>query len=333
MVKVFVSLIIPVRDESGTIRELVDSINAQTSQPAEIIFVDGGSADDTVTQLRRASVLDSRIRIVEAGEATPGRGRNLGIAAAGNEWIALTDAGIRLEPTWLERLVGVVDRDPEVMVVYGNCEPVMETFFERCAALAYPPPKAMRDGKLMRGPFIASSLIHRRVWESVGGFPDLRAAEDLIFMDRVAEAGFKTGWASDATVWWQLRPDLLSTFKKFALYSRHNVWAGMQRHWHHNIAKQYLVWLAFVLFAFVHSWWWALVPVVGYVTRVMKGIWRRREGRSLFWALNPIQAVGTTMVLLTVDLAMFVGWGQAVVGRWNRTEGSGRMAGRRNQAD
>lgn len=308
-----VSLVIPVRDEARTLQELYASITSQTFKPDEIIFVDGGSKDETIGQIKALARRDGRIRVINVENATPGRGRNLGIAAAGNEWVALTDAGIKLESDWLEQLVEVVDRDPQVMVVYGNYEPVTETFFDRCAALAYPPPKVLRDGKPMRGPSIASCLIKRQVWKAVGGFPDLRAAEDLIFMDRVAEAGFKTGWAAGATVWWQLRPDLSSTFRKFALYSKHNVWAGMQRHWHYGIARQYLIWLSFILLALVHSWWWALVPVLGYAARVAKGIWSRREGRGLWWAFDPVQFAGVAVILLTIDLATFVGWGEALL--------------------
>lgn len=308
-----VSLVIPVRDEACTLQELYASIRLQTFKPDEIIFVDGGSLDETVERIQSLARRDGRIRAIKAENATPGRGRNIGIAAASHEWIALTDAGIKLEPDWLERLVEVVERDPQVEIVYGNYEPVTETFFERCAALAYPPPRMLRDGKLMRGPSIASSLIKRRVWEAVGGFPDLRAAEDLIFMDRIARARFKTGWAAGATVWWQLRPDLSSTFRKFALYSKHNVRAGMQRHWHYGVARQYLIWLGFASLALAHSWWWALVPVLGYAARVAKGIWVRREERGLWWALNPVQFAGVAVILLTIDLATFVGWGEALL--------------------
>jgi cellulose synthase/poly-beta-1,6-N-acetylglucosamine synthase-like glycosyltransferase len=48
----------------------------------------------------------------------------VGIAAASYDWIALTDAGIRLEPSWLEHLVAAVDCDPSVAVVFGNYEPI-----------------------------------------------------------------------------------------------------------------------------------------------------------------------------------------------------------------
>jgi len=35
-----ISLVIPVRDEAGTIQELIDSIHQQSREPDEVIFVD-----------------------------------------------------------------------------------------------------------------------------------------------------------------------------------------------------------------------------------------------------------------------------------------------------
>jgi glycosyltransferase involved in cell wall biosynthesis len=312
-----VSLIAPVRDEAATVRMLIDSIASQTRQPDEIVFVDGGSVDDTVERLRAASRENTRIRIIEAGEATPGRGRNIGIEDAHHEWVALTDAGIRLEPTWLERLVEVAMRDDSVAVVYGNYEPVVTSFFERCAALAYPPPKQERPGGLMRGPSTASMLLRRDAWEAVGGFPDLRAAEDLIFMERIRERGFKEGWSPQATVRWQLQPDMARTFRKFVLYSRHNVWAGRQWDWHYGVARTYILTLPFVVLATAHSLWWLVVPLLIQLARVAKNIWTRREGRGLLWLLNPAQFAGVAVILLTIDAATFIGWAQAV---WQKPE-------------
>jgi glycosyltransferase involved in cell wall biosynthesis len=316
--KYYISLVIPVRDESETIKDLVDSIVSQTSPPDEVIFVDGGSKDDTVKRLREAGRRDKRIRVIEAGEATPGRGRNLGISAANYEWIALTDAGIRLESEWLENLIKPVDQDPEIGFVYGNYEPVIMSFFENCAALAYLPPKRQTPEGVMRWPFIASSLVRREVWESAGGFPDLRAAEDLIFMKRVEDQGVRTGWAPRATVWWKLRPTLGSTFRKFLLYSRHNVLAGWQRYWHYGIARQYAAGLALLALSVFHSKWWLAVLLLGIVVRVAKSIWARREGRGLRWFLNPIQFVYVCVIMTVIDLAAFIGWGQAT---WLRITG------------
>src|SRR4051812_12519152 len=101
-----VSLVIPVRNEERSLPALISSIQAQTFPPAEVVIVDGGSGDGTVELGRRLTEGDARFRFVEAGDATPGRGRNVGTEAARSEWVAYTDAGIRVEPTWLERLVG-----------------------------------------------------------------------------------------------------------------------------------------------------------------------------------------------------------------------------------
>ena len=253
---------------------------------------------------------DARFRVVEAGDATPGRGRNVGVAAARNDWVAFTDAGIRLEASWLEHLAAEVERDPEAEVVYGNYEPLTRTLFERCAAIAYVPPRPP-GGASLRGVSIASALLRRRVWEAVGGFPDLRAAEDLIFMERVEQRGFKIRHAPRANVWWQIQPTLGGTFRRFTLYSKHNVWAGRQRFWHYGVARLYAVALVFVVLAFVHSLWWLIVPALGLAARAGKSVWRHREGRGIFWALNPVRLSLVALILLTVDLATFVGWAQA----------------------
>lgn len=310
-----VSLVVPVRDEAETIHELLAALAAQTRRPDEVVFVDGGSTDGTAELMRAAGERDPSIRVVETGGATPGKGRNVGIAAARHEWVALTDAGNEPEPEWLERLIEVAERDPAVAVVYGNFEPVTGSFFERCASLVYPPPKQARPGGRMRGPFIASSLLRREVWRAIGGFPDLRAAEDLMFMEEIERRGFRVGWAPSATVWWRLRPTLGSTFRKFVLYSRHNVWADRQQFWHYGIARLYALAAPFFLLAALHSAWWLAVPAAGLAARAAKSIWRRREGRGLTWLMNPKQFLGVALILLTIDAATFIGWAQALMRR------------------
>ena len=306
-----VSLVIPVRDEEATVDSLLASIGAQTQPVDEVIFVDSGSSDRTLARLRDASLGNTPIRVIESGAGSPGTGRNIGIAAATNEWVALTDAGIKLEPRWLEELVEVVLRNPDVDVVYGNYEPVVDTFFERNAALVYVPAKQERAGAKMRGPSIASCLMRREVWQAVGGFPDLRAAEDLMFMEQV-ERRFKIGWAPRATVWWQLRPSLSSTFRKFVLYSRHNVIAGRQKYWHYGIARQYILASLVALVALVTGIWWLLLAIpLGLLLRVFKSIWSRRETLSVAGLINPLRWVHVMIITLAIDLATFVGWIQA----------------------
>jgi len=310
-----VSLVVPVKNEADSIECLISSVAGQTRRPDEMIIVDGGSEDGTPEifeeWVNRRSLSDWG-RIVRVDEATPGKGRNIGVANAKYDWIAFTDAGIRVEQTWLERLIAVAEGDDQIDVVYGSYEPAQATLFERCAALAYVAPKRLRAGRLMRGPVIPSSLIRREVWEGVGGFPDLRAAEDLIFMEAVESKGYKIAWAPQAVVWWRMPPTLRDVFRRFALYSIHNVRISRQYDWHYGVSRQYLAWIIFAVLALVWSGWFWLGPLIGYGARVAKGIWARREGRGLLWAINPIQFALVATVLLTVDAAMFAGWWNAI---------------------
>lgn len=313
-----VSLVIPVRNEAESLPALFDSIEAQTCPPDDVVIVDGGSSDGTADLARRLAAADPRVCVVEPGAATPGRGRNVGIEVARHDWIALTDAGIRLEPDWLEQLLRIQRQDPTLDVVYGAYEPTTHTFFERCATLAYVPPPQERPGGRMCGPFIASTLLRKRAWREIGGFPDLRAAEDLIFMERLARAGFRAGWAPHALVHWQVQQTLSTTYRRFVLYSGHNVLADRQRLWHYGVARQYVVGAAVIGLAVLHApWWWALL-LGGGVARVLRLIWRRRGGHGMFWCLNPVQVGMVALIVLTTDAATFVGWGQAAWGARGR---------------
>ncbi|HKO96132.1 MAG TPA: glycosyltransferase [Pyrinomonadaceae bacterium] len=305
--KIRVSLVVPVRDEAANINQLLESIAAQVRQPDEIVFVDGGSRDGTQDLLKAARAANPKVRVIEARKASPGLGRNIGITNARYDWIALTDAGNRLDPNWLERLLEVAESRPGG-IICGNYEPVIDSFFTQCASIAYVPARITKPGGTVRGPFIASSLVTSEAWHSVGGFPDMRAAEDLIFFEELSKKGHSIEWAPGAVVHWELRPSLAATFRRFVLYSKWNVWGERQRHWHYRIALFYLAALPFLILGFIQSWWWLLVPLGVLFVRVAKRIWEHRENNGAGWVLNPLRFLGVLTITLAIDLATFVGW-------------------------
>lgn len=305
-----VSLVVPLKDEADSVSNLFSSIESQTKAPDEVIFVDGGSEDDTVRRLVSLVDGDEKYRTIEIGDATPGRGRNAGTKEATNDWIAYTDAGIELEPDWLEKLAARVGGG--VDIVYGLYSPSVESLFERIATFAYVGPKS-RSG--FRGRSIASCLIRKKVWESVGGFPDLRAAEDLAFMEKAEQMGFSHVTAPEAKVIWRLRPDVSSTFRKFVLYSFHNVLAGRQWDWHYGVLKQYLLLIPVLLLAIVHSWWWlALIPV-WVLARAAKRIVSHRHEFGISPLFNPLTVIGVAGLTLVIDAATYIGWIKAKLAR------------------
>lgn len=310
------TLVIPLKNEAGSVTALIESVRQQLHQPDSIILVDGGSTDETVQLIRRATANDSRFKVIEAGPAMPGKGRNIGAANASTPWIAFTDAGIRLERDWLQGLVTKADENPGAAIVYGNYAPVIHGFFDKCAAMAYVAPKI--PGKI-RGKFIASSLYKKEVWEKAGGFPEWRAAEDLIFMENAEKLGRQFVTAPEAMVNWELRPDLASTFKRFDLYSKYNVWAGRQAFWHYGVARQYALVLVSLAAAIFHNWYWLLLIPTWLVARAAKRILLHRHEFGWQQLLNPAVIICVIAITITIDIATFSGWIKALISRKNNS--------------
>jgi glycosyltransferase involved in cell wall biosynthesis len=307
-----VSVIVPVRDEEHSIRELLDSLLKQTRPPDEIVITDGGSVDATPQIIEEYIQKGAPVRLLRAGPALPGRGRNIGAAAAQFEWLAFTDAGIRLNRDWLETLLARAAQDDSIDIVYGSWEPVTDTFFKECAAIAYVPPPSRRDGIVARPRFIASTLLRRAAWENVGGFPeDLRSAEDLLFMDRLEAAGYRAVFEPRAQVHWNLRPTLGTTFKRFLVYSRNNIRAGLWRQWQATILFRYAVLLMLVLLALLIDPSWVLVPVAAWLlmlaARATASIRRNRDCYPATLVHNVLRGSLIMSLLAVLDVAAIIG--------------------------
>lgn len=301
-----ISMIVPVRNEAGSVAALLESISTQTRRPDEVLIVDGGSTDGTpqlIHEWLAGRDLEGSTRILVTGGASPGEGRNLGAEQALYEWLAFTDAGIVLEPGWLQELAAGASSGCDV--VYGSYEPVCDRLFLQSAAIAYVPAKERWGG---RTTFAASLLIRRALFRHTDGFPPWRAAEDLAFSERLRSRSPAERYAPKAIVHWQLAPDLGSTFRRFALYSYHNLLAGRGRHWHLGIAMLYLYLILILALA-----WILLGPLAAaatmplfYLSRAVKAGWLKRRSLA-FNTLSPIRVVSAALLLVFIDVATLAG--------------------------
>ena len=307
-----VSVIVPVRDEEETIRELLDSLLAQSRPPDEIVITDGGSLDSTPQIIDEYINAGAAVRLIRATAALPGRGRNLGSAEARSEWLAFTDAGICPAKDWLEVLLSKPQKDATIDVVYGSWVPITDTFFKECAAIAYVPPPTLRDGVLARPRSIASTLLKRTAWQSVGGFPEhLRSGEDLVFMDRLEALGFRFVYEPDAHVYWKLRPSAISTFTRFLVYSRNNIRAGLWRQWQSTILTRYSVLLLLLIALLIIDPRWSWIPIGLWLlmmfARAVVSIRRNRVVYPASLARNLARVVGIAFVLTVIDAGAIIG--------------------------
>ena len=321
-----VSIVVPVRNEEASIRELLDSLLAQTRPPDEIVITDGGSVDATTQIIDEYIRKGAPVRLIRAGAALPGRGRNLGAAQASHEWLGFTDAGIRLANNWLEALVSRAEEDESIDVVYGSWQPVTNTFFKQCAAIAYVPPPSPHNGVVTRPRFIASTLLRREAWQKVKGFPeDLRSAEDLIFMDRVENAGYRFVFEPRAQVHWDLRPTLWTTFKRFVVYSRNNIRAGLFRQWQATIFVRYGVLGILAVAALIIEPRWSWFPIALWLlmlaARAAVSIRRNRVCYPASFLQNLVRGAMVMSLLAVLDAAAIIGsiqWLLLDCFRWSR---------------
>ena len=297
-----VSLVIPAYNEEDSIVRLLESIVAQRTQPTEAILVDAGSTDRTV-QLAEAFAGRLPLRILRRERLNPGEARNAGAAEAGCDWIAFTDAGIELDPSWLSALCAEMTSDAEV--VLGSYDPSCPTWFARAAALAYVP--ARSEGGI-RGPAVPSMAIRRDLFRSLPGFPPHRAAEDLMFFDMLRARRAIMRHAPGAIARWELAPTFGSTFRRFASYSQINLRAGYGRHWHLGLLRQYaVVCAAAILLSALASPWLALVILpFWFLARALRAGWHKR-GDLPFDTLRPSTLFEAAVVLLVIDVATWVG--------------------------
>ena len=321
-----VSVIVPVRDEEDSIRELLDSLLAQTRSPDEIVIADGGSVDTTPQIIEEYIREGAPVRLIRAGAALPGRGRNLGAAQASSDWLGFTDAGIRLANNWLENLVAKAKEDTSIDVVYGFWQPVTDTFFTECAAITYVPPPVSHDGMMIRPRSITSALMRREVWQGVNGFPEhLRSAEDLIFMDRIENAGYVSVFEPRAQVYWNLQPTLGATFKRFLVYSRNNIRARLFRQWQAKILLRYAMLAILLIVALLIEPAWVWFPIGVWLLMLMAraaiSIRRNRLCYPASFTRNVMRAAMVMSLLAALDAAAIIGsiqWLLLDSFRWGR---------------
>jgi glycosyltransferase involved in cell wall biosynthesis len=311
-----VSLVIPVRNEAKSIEALLISISQQTRVPDEVIIVDGASDDGTAALAREvAARIGLTARIVESKTRLfPGAGRNVGVADATGDWIALTDAGIRLDRDWLARLLERAAADASCEAVYGDYQPVTHDRFSTCVAIAYvPPPQATPEGRL-RFPFVASMLLRRSTFLRVGGFHGgLRSGEDLLFFEALERGKVPTLLAPDARVYWETVPTLKSAFSRFCEYSYSGASAGLWERWQRPVFRRYAIGIGIVAVGTALLGPAALPPLaVGgwaafLAARAAVALFRNRETFRAPLFEQAIRCAIIATILGAIDLGAIVG--------------------------
>lgn len=221
-----VSVITTVYNEAGSIGRFLESYREQTAWADEFIVVDGGSTDKTPEVIEQYGKAHPYLNIKVLVDETCSkrhcrgpiaRGRNVAITNAGNEIIAVTDAGCLLSRKWLEEITKPF-AGTAADVVAGWYEPLTEAEFQRRYAEIFLPNLQTVD----RESFLPSSrsiAFRKDAWSKVGGYPEQTyTAEDTAFDMLLKSAGCRFHFNEKALVYWDCPKSLEEACRKHCLY-------------------------------------------------------------------------------------------------------------------
>lgn len=193
-----ISVILPIYNAASTLAQTLDSLLNQRAADFEIIAIDDGSTDSSLSVLNTYAQKDKRIVIIASPHVGLVRALNLGIKKTSGRLIARMDADDVSHPDRLNQQQTFLKQNSDIALVssYIQCFPrpkVMGGFrvYEHWLNSLCTP----RD--IAREIFIESPLVHpsimirRTALEAVDGYCDLGWAEDYDLWLRLHLANYK----------------------------------------------------------------------------------------------------------------------------------------------
>src|SRR3989304_1065489 len=184
------SIVIRAYNEEKYIGRLLEGIRQQTLKDVEIILVDSGSADATISIAESFAARSVRI---PSDEFTFGRSLNFGVRAATREFVVIASAHVYpVYPDWLESLLSPFE-DEKVVLTYGKQrgpEPVKfseQQIFHQW----YPDVSKPRQATAFSNN--ANAAIRKSLWEKNPYDETLTGLEDLAWAKWVKEQGYDMG--------------------------------------------------------------------------------------------------------------------------------------------
>lgn len=216
--KPLVSILVPGYNESKTLANCIDSLVTQTYPKTEILFINDGSSDDTLTVARRLQKQYKQLRVLDSKHGGKAKALNKGIAAAKGEIVVCIDADSIFMPDTVKQLV-LTFQNPEVAAVGGNVKVANRNrLLSRQQALEY-----ITGLTLQRRTFAhlgcmqvisgAIGAFRRDVLREIGGYPSDTVVEDMDVTIELSKRGYKVAYNPQAIAFTEA-PETLKDFLK-----------------------------------------------------------------------------------------------------------------------
>jgi glycosyltransferase involved in cell wall biosynthesis len=192
IVKGLVSTIIPVYNRPLLLVRAANSVLQQTHRPIEIIIIDDGSTDETVSVADElAKKHPKEIRVIYQKNSGPGSAREAGRLVARGEFIQYLDSDDILLPDKFRLQVEGLKKNPECGISYGKLRhhhlPPDVPWKQTGEKLEYMFPAFLKEHCWS----FPSPLYRREILDSAGPWTSLRQEEDWEYDCRIALLGVK----------------------------------------------------------------------------------------------------------------------------------------------
>jgi|WetSurMetagenome_2_1015567.scaffolds.fasta_scaffold08600_4 glycosyltransferase involved in cell wall biosynthesis len=196
------SVIMPVYNGGKYIDEAIQSVVNQTFINWELIIVDDGSTDSSLSIAKKWETKDSRIRTLQHPLATHkgvSASRNLGIHFAKSLWIALLDSDDMWLKENLEKVNGILIGNHDVILIYSLAGVINSELKTIVLENSLYSKSNIKGGKildpfkkLIKGIAISSSSVvfKKSTYYLCGGFNEgLKFSEDTLFYHQIMQFG------------------------------------------------------------------------------------------------------------------------------------------------
>ncbi|WP_136068372.1 glycosyltransferase family 2 protein [Modicisalibacter radicis] len=202
------SVVIPVYNAQATIEATLESVLLQRLQNFEVVLVDDGSTDGSLSLLRSWQRRDRRLVVIDQANAGVSAARNAGAARASGEWIAFLDADDLWHPDKLQEHQAFHERHPDVDISFAKVAFIPSSGSEKAKTFSRVP-KGVVDLECVLGenPVCTSSniVVRKRSWLASGGFVEgMNHAEDQEWLARCVARGMVLRGLSSALVGYRM---------------------------------------------------------------------------------------------------------------------------------
>jgi glycosyltransferase involved in cell wall biosynthesis len=119
--KPLVSVIVPIYNAAPYLQETLDSILASTYRPIEVVMVDDGSKDNSLSIAKSYCEQYAECKVIEQTNRGVSAARNSAIRATKGTYILPVDADDKIADTFIQKAVDIIEENNNVRVVGCRC--------------------------------------------------------------------------------------------------------------------------------------------------------------------------------------------------------------------